>query len=112
MIVDPSKFDRYISILRPTEANSSESGERTISYAYEKNVWAHIDTRSMNEQFVADKRASNTSIVLNIRQDSSMDVTNKWRLILEGKTYQITGIVENTNFPRGDVWRVTAEISE
>jgi SPP1 family predicted phage head-tail adaptor len=112
MIVDPSKFDRYIAILKPTESNSSESGERSITYALEKNVWAHIDTRSMNEQFVADKRASSTSIVLNIRQDSSMTLTNKWRLTLEAKTYQITGVVENTNFPRGEVWRVTAEINE
>lgn len=109
MNVDISKFDNYIGLYAPT-ATTSASGSVTRTYALNTSVWAHIDTRANNEQFVVDKRSAMQTITINIRQDAGIGITNLWRFECDGITYQITGIVENNNFPRGEVWRITGEV--
>jgi SPP1 family predicted phage head-tail adaptor len=107
MNVDASKFDRYIGLFAPSQTTAS--GEVTRTYALSKSVWAHIDTRAQNESFIEDKRNAKTSIVVNIRQDSSVAIDALWQIEVDGLRYQVSSITENTNFARGEVWRIVGD---
>lgn len=108
MEVDAGLFDNLITFTNPVASNNA-FGEAERTYNTAGNAWAAIDTRAMNEQYLADKRADVRTLTINIRQDAALNLTSLSRFTFESIVYQIKAVEENHNFPRGAVWRINAE---
>lgn len=108
MEVYAGKFDQYVEFKNPSKTRN-DFGEEERTYSTAGYAWAAIDTRSMNEQYLADKRSDVRGMVINIRQDTGLNLTSLSRFVVDSTTYQIKALEENSNFPRGTVWRINGE---
>ena len=98
-------------LFAPTTAKDSNSGEVTISYSGTPTatIFCYVNNRANQEVFNDMQRQSNTTTTVDCRYGdiTELEVTNQWLMEIEGQTYQITSVVDATEFYRRTVTRLS-----
>lgn len=87
--MNSEKMDRRITLQEVTETQSS-TGFASESWADVVTVWAQVTYKSGREYFQADK--TNAQVVKLFRIRYRSDLTNKMRIVYEGRNYDILTI--------------------
>lgn len=98
------KLDQLIELQSLAEANNS--GELVQSWAMESIVWAYVLSQHGSESFEAARTNARQTIRVQLRYLAG--VSEKWRLIWQGKAYNIK-YVDESQRRKGELW-LTAEI--
>jgi len=105
------KFDMTCELFAPIVAENSDSGEVVQSYSSTPTatIFCYVNNRANNEIFNDLQRQSTTTTTVDCRYNDidSLNVSLSWIMKIEGQTYQITGVVDATEFSRRTVIRLS-----
>lgn len=111
MDVQIGKYDRSVTLYKPTEVVDEDSGASTPTFASDGTVSCYLNERMNNEQFTTvAKRADVKRITIDTRYkevDETIDTT--WQIEFESKRYNVIESFEATEFGRNKVRRIRAE---
>ena len=111
MNVIPGKFDMDCKLFAPTITTSSDSGEVTQTYSGTPTatIWCYVNNRANNEVFNDMQRQSSTTTTVDCRYNdiAALGVDQTWLMEIEGQTYNITSVVDATEFQRRTVTRLS-----
>lgn len=111
MNIISGKYDMTCALYAPIVATNNNSGEVTVSYSgtATATIFCYVNNRANNEVFNDMQRQNNTTTTVDCRFNDieSLNVTNQWLMVVEGQTYQISGIVDAVEFQRRTVVRLS-----
>lgn len=82
-------------MLQPTET-TSEFNEPVVSYQAAGSLWMEAHDVSAREKYRSQEVQANVSTRFKVRySDAAAAIDPTWRLVLDGKTYNITGVRES-----------------
>lgn len=110
MDVLAGKYDRQVTLKRPTQVTDNDTGAAEVTYATDGTPWCYLNDRNNNEQFDQQKRNDVKRITIDVRYDEvSEDIDTDWQIEFEGLTYSVAETMEAPEFGRKTVRRIRAE---
>lgn len=86
--VNIGSLDTLVTI-QTCVVSSGSQGQKTKSYQNHSQVWASVE-RNTSEQIDNSNLEADTMVTLTIHKIDAL--TSRWRVIIEGKTYEISAI--------------------
>lgn len=94
-------YNRSITLLFPVRTRNSIGAVIEAFAAFVPNVWAQWTPGSGSEYFAADDKISDTVGVFRIRWRSDIIITAAWRVLWEGRLYELTTIPNEAGHRQG-----------
>lgn len=101
------RMTKKITIRSSTRANNSY-GEPVETWADFATKWAEVNTKTLAEDFIADKKRTREPIEFRIRYTSG--VTNQMKVVYGGNDYDILSVV-NTDLKNKEMILTCIRIS-
>lgn len=89
--MDPGKLRHRITIQRKEQTQNPNTGAMTTTWATVATVWAAVEPLSAREFIAAQAVQSDVSVRITMRYRTG--ITSAMRLLHDGKTYNITGVL-------------------
>lgn len=90
----PGARDRLITIQVATKSQDGQSGETSLSWrALATNVAAEVRQPKGGEVFVAQQFVAKVEAIFNIRYRTDVTPSGKYRIVYEGRNYDITAVL-------------------
>lgn len=89
--MDPGKLRHRITIQRKEQTQNPNTGAMTTTWATVATVWAAVEPLSAREFIAAQAVQSDVSVRITMRYRPG--ITSAMRLLHDGKTYNITGVL-------------------
>ena len=88
MAYNPGKLDKLITVLSVTPSRGAQ-GQKKVTTATYGRVYAHVEPVT-DEMVSDDNLEASTTMAVTIYKIPSM--TTRWKLLIDGVTYEITSI--------------------
>lgn len=94
------KRDRQIRIETADTTQDVQSGEPSLSWRLLVQVWANVRQPTGSEVFRSEQRVAKVDTIFNVRFRQDVSPTEMFRIVYEGRAYDITAVLPPLNAPR------------
>jgi SPP1 family predicted phage head-tail adaptor len=104
--MDSGKRDKLISIEQAVSTQDPVSGTESLDWHEMARPWANVRTPNGSEVFRAEQQVAKVNAIFNVRFREDVTPTETFRIVYEGRTYDITAVVQ----PLGAARRTEIEL--
>lgn len=104
MPINPAQLDRRLTFQALSEGRDAAGGV-SQAWADERTVWGQKVEQGTSEFVSAGVLKAETNVLFRVRWWADLREGKKYRIVCEGKTYEITGINE---IGRRELWQIQA----
>lgn len=87
------ELDRRIRIEVADTTQDVQSGELSLSWRLLAEIWANVRQPSGSEVFRSEQRVAKVDTIFNVRYREDVSATETFRILYEGRAYDITAVL-------------------